>query len=97
MGLAESDPERVHAHGGELQCVLWNLSAWGVPVCSLLGGSMFEFLMPTLVLNEQDDSPQGLGANNRIAVEAQIDFALNEKRYPVWGISPCAIPDVPQG
>lgn len=61
------------------------------------GGSMFEFLMPTLVLNEQDDSPQGLGANNRIAVEAQIDFALNEKRYPVWGISPCAIPDVPQG
>ncbi|MBL8024627.1 MAG: DUF3131 domain-containing protein [Elusimicrobia bacterium] len=61
------------------------------------GGSMFEFLMPTLVINEQDYSPEGLGANARAIVEAQIRYALVEKRYPVWGISPCAIPDVPQG
>lgn len=61
------------------------------------GGSMFEFLMPTLVLNEQDYSPEGLGANNRTIVEAQIHYALNDKGYPVWGISPCAIPEIPQG
>lgn len=61
------------------------------------GGSLFEFLMPTLVLNEQEYSRDGLGANNRVAVEAQIRYALNEKRYPVWGISPCAVPDIPQG
>lgn len=61
------------------------------------GGSMFEFLMPTLVLNEQDYSPEGLGANNRAIVDAQIQYALNEKKYPVWGISPCATPETPQG
>lgn len=61
------------------------------------GGSMFEFLMPTLVMNEQDYSPEGLGANARVIVEAQIRYALDEKHYPVWGISPCAIPSVPQG
>lgn len=61
------------------------------------GGSMFEFLMPTLVLNEREYSPNGLGANNRIVVDAQIRYALEEKKYPVWGISPCATPDIPQG
>ncbi len=61
------------------------------------GGSLFEFLMPTLVLNEREYSPEGLGANNRTAVEAQIHYALQTKRYPVWGISPCATPDSPQG
>lgn len=61
------------------------------------GGSMFEFLMPTLVLDEQGLSPKGLGANNRMVVQEQIRFALEEKKYPVWGISPCSIPDVPLG
>lgn len=61
------------------------------------GGSLFEFLMPTLVLNEREYSPDGLGANNRAAVEAQIHYARVTKRYPVWGISPCATPDSPQG
>jgi hypothetical protein len=61
------------------------------------GGSMFEFLMPTLVLDEQGLSPEGLGANNRVAVREQIRFALEEKKYPVWGISPCSIPDVVLG
>lgn len=57
------------------------------------GGSLFEFLMPTLVLDEKNLSPQGLGANNRIVVDAQIHYAINERRYPVWGLSPCATPD----
>ncbi|MDD5217714.1 MAG: glucoamylase family protein [Candidatus Omnitrophica bacterium] len=54
------------------------------------GGSLFEFLMPTLVMNEKKLSPKGLGLNNRIATELQRDYALKEKKYPVWGISPCA-------
>lgn len=55
------------------------------------GGSLFEFLMPTLVLNEKEFSPEGLGLNDRIATELHRDYALKEKGYPVWGISPAAV------
>ena len=52
------------------------------------GGSLFEYLMPTLVLKERQLSPKGFALNNRTAVELQRDYALNEMGYPVWGISP---------
>ncbi len=61
------------------------------------GGSLFEFLMPTLVMDEARLSPQGLGANNRVVLDAHIRYALEERRYPVWGLSPCATPDDPMG
>ena len=38
-----------------------------------------------------------MGANNKIALDAQIRYALEERRYPVWGLSPCATPDDPLG
>ena len=57
------------------------------------GGSLFEFLMPALVIKEKELAPKGLGLNNSNAIKAHIDFALNEKKYPVWGISPCSTPD----
>jgi hypothetical protein len=57
------------------------------------GGSLFEFLMPTLVVKEKELAAQSLGLNNTHAIKAHIDYALNEKRYPVWGISPCSTPD----
>ena len=55
------------------------------------GGSLFEFLMPTLILNEQKLARRSLGENNRIAAEIHRDYALSTKRYPVWGISPCMV------
>ncbi len=54
------------------------------------GGSLFEFLMPTLVMKERELAPHGLGVNNRMATELHRDYALKEKKYPVWGISPAA-------
>jgi hypothetical protein len=57
------------------------------------GGSLFEALMPTLVLNEKDLAPQSLGLNNKNHVLGHIDYALKELGYPVWGMSPCAIPE----
>ncbi|HNX69216.1 MAG TPA: glucoamylase family protein [Candidatus Omnitrophota bacterium] len=54
------------------------------------GGSLFEFLMPALVIQEGKLAPKGLGRNNRIATEIHRDYALKEKKYPVWGISPAA-------
>lgn len=55
------------------------------------GGSLFEFLMPSLVMKERELAPKGLGLNNRIATELHIDYALNRRGYPVWGISPAAV------
>lgn len=55
------------------------------------GGSLFEYLMPTLVLKERELAPKGLGLNDRIATELHRDYALKEKGYPVWGLSPCAV------
>ncbi len=55
------------------------------------GGSLFEFLMPTLVMKERELAPEALGLNNRIATQLHIEYALDEKGYPVWGISPAAI------
>lgn len=54
------------------------------------GGSLFEVLMPTLVLREREMAPRGLGLNNRTLTALHRDYALLEKKYPVWGISPCA-------
>ncbi|MBI3306959.1 MAG: DUF3131 domain-containing protein [Candidatus Omnitrophica bacterium] len=55
------------------------------------GGSLFEFLMPTLVMRETQLAPKGLGLNNRVATEIHRDYALKEKKYPVWGISPASM------
>ncbi|MDD5085725.1 MAG: glucoamylase family protein [Candidatus Omnitrophica bacterium] len=53
------------------------------------GGSLFEFLMPTLFLDEAHLAPKSLGLNDRIAAEIHRDYA-KKRKYPVWGISPCA-------
>ena len=57
------------------------------------GGSLFEFLMPTMVIHEQKFASKGLGLNDKIVTELQRDYALKEKKYPVWGISPAATAD----
>lgn len=54
------------------------------------GGSLFEFLMPTLVIPEKKLAPRGLGLNNKVATEIHRSYALEERQYPVWGISPAA-------
>ena len=56
------------------------------------GGSMFEFLMPVLFIDEKKYAPASLGENDKRAVEIHIQ----ESRllsYPVWGMSPCAKPE----
>jgi|DewCreStandDraft_4_1066084.scaffolds.fasta_scaffold04495_3 hypothetical protein len=63
----------------------------GVPIVPSWGGSMFEFLMPSLFIDELRYARTSLGENNRRAVDAQIAFAA-ESGMPVWGMSPCANP-----
>jgi len=57
------------------------------------GGSAFEALMPTLVLNEKELAPKGLGLNDARHVQGQIRYALEELQYPVWGMSPSSVPE----
>ncbi|MDM5198327.1 glucoamylase family protein [Fictibacillus enclensis] len=64
----------------------------GIKYVPSWGGSMFEGLMPGLVLNEKKYSKNALGLNNARHVQLQLAFA-KEKGYPVWGFSPSATPD----
>lgn len=64
----------------------------GVKFVPSWGGSMFEGLMPGLVLKEKELGKNGLGLNNQHHVDLQIAFA-KEKGYPAWGFSPAATPE----
>lgn len=57
------------------------------------GGSLFEMLMPTLVMRERELAPKAMGLNNRIYTELHRNYAIKEKKYPVWGISPASTSD----
>ncbi len=56
------------------------------------GGSMFEALMPTLLLDEARYAPRSLGANDAVHARVQRRYAGEELGLSVWGMSPCAAP-----
>ncbi len=56
------------------------------------GGSMFEALMPMLVLDELEYAPRSLGANGLAHAVAQARFARRRLGLSVWGMSPSARP-----
>ncbi|MFN2376726.1 MAG: glucoamylase family protein [Candidatus Binatia bacterium] len=56
------------------------------------GGSMFEALMPRLVLDENRWAPQSLGVNGQAHALLQKSYATEALGYPVWGMSPCISP-----
>ena len=60
------------------------------------GGSLFEALMPTLLVDEQALAPRSLGRNDRVHVEVQRRYALEQLGYPVWGMSPSTAPGAPR-
>ncbi|MFH0985702.1 MAG: glucoamylase family protein [Candidatus Omnitrophota bacterium] len=67
----------------------WN----GLSYVPSWGGSAFEALMPAIVLKEKELAPEGLGKNNAVHVQGQIRYALEELKMPVWGMSPCSVPE----
>src|SRR5262249_7785079 len=54
------------------------------------GGSMFEALMPTLVLDEPPPAPAGPGANPRTHAAPHRGYATEALGLRVWGFSPSA-------
>ncbi|MBK8754854.1 MAG: DUF3131 domain-containing protein [Candidatus Competibacteraceae bacterium] len=67
--------------------------AWkGLRYVPSWGGSLFEALMPLLVLDELHHAPASLGRNAAVHTEVQRRFALEHLGYPVWGLSPSSMP-----
>jgi hypothetical protein len=64
----------------------------GVRFVPSWGGSAFEALMPTLVLDEPRLARASLGANDLAHATVQRRYALETLGYPVWGMSPSATP-----
>lgn len=65
----------------------------GIAYVPSWGGSMFEALMPTLVLDEMAVAPKSLGANARAHVAVQRRAAIGPDDARVWGASPSLRPD----
>lgn len=59
------------------------------------GGSMFEALMPRLLIDEQRYAPASLGRNGDAHAHVQQRYATEILGYPVWGLSPSSA--VPAG
>ena len=67
--------------------------AWkGLKYVPSWGGSLFEALMPLLVLDELRYAPASLGRNARVHTELSRRFTLEHLGYPVWGLSPSSTP-----
>lgn len=64
----------------------------GVEYVPSWGGSMFEALMPTLVVDEKRHAPKSLGANDERHVLVQRRWAEEELGEKVWGMSPSSVP-----
>ncbi len=55
------------------------------------GGSLFEALMPTVLIDEKKYGPENVGTNDVIHAIIQRRYALETLKYPVWGMSPCSM------
>jgi len=52
------------------------------------GGSMFEALMPSLFVPEEQWAPNSWGVNHPLTVDSQIHHGLSDAGYGYWGFSP---------
>ena len=57
------------------------------------GGSMFEALMPTLFVPEEQWGPRSWAINHPLTVAAQIHHGMVEAGYGYWGFSPSNTPE----
>jgi hypothetical protein len=58
------------------------------------GGSMFEALMPSLFVPEEQWGPRSWAVNHPLTVLAQIHHGLVDAEYGYWGFSPSNTPEV---
>ncbi|MFN2427591.1 MAG: glucoamylase family protein [Candidatus Binatia bacterium] len=80
-----------NAEGDEMS--VWHFRWRNYKYVPSWGGSMFEALMPRLVLDEGRWSPRSLGPNGYAHASLQKLYATDVLGLPVWGMSPCISPD----
>jgi len=97
FGWQEQKPQgvtREYRAGGETVSVYEGTYAYGgsrlVPAW---GGSMFESLMPDLLVPEADWGTRSWAVNHPATVQAQITHGLDEADYGFWGFSPSSNPE----
>lgn len=56
------------------------------------GGSMFEALMPDMLVPESQWAPTSWGLNHPLIVRAQKEHGMDEAGYGYWGFSPASNP-----
>lgn len=64
----------------------------GLELVPSWGGSMFEALMPALVVPEAEWGRGSWAVNHPATVAAQIEHGLDEAEYGYWGWSPADVP-----
>ena len=64
----------------------------GIQYVPSWGGSMFEALMPTLLVDEHKYARRSLWMNDEAHATVQCRYASEELGYSVWGISPSTTP-----
>jgi hypothetical protein len=85
LGRHPKEVRGVELEGGAFE---WH----GIRFVPSWGGSMFEAMMPTLLVDEVRFAPRSLGQNGAAHVEVQRRYALEELGVPVWGMSPSGSP-----
>jgi hypothetical protein len=64
----------------------------GMAIVPGWGGSMFEALMPDMLVPESEWAPRSWGVNHPLVVEAQKQHGLDDAGYGYWGFSPASNP-----
>jgi len=64
----------------------------GMKLVPAWGGSMFEALMPDLLVPEAEWGPRSWAINHPASVRAQIEHGIDEAGYGYWGFSPASDP-----
>lgn len=67
----------------------------GLAVIPTWGGSMFEALMPALLVPEVSWSPEGFGVSHRNTVAAQIAFGMDEAGFGYLAVLRTGPDDLP--
>lgn len=64
----------------------------GMSIVPGWGGSMFEALMPDMLVPESEWGPTSWGVNHPLVVKAHKEHGLDEAGYGYWGFSPASNP-----
>jgi hypothetical protein len=96
--LPEHGGEQEQAPQGELREYLGvkvfegSYAYRGARVVPTWGGSMFEAMMVTLFVPEDEWAPKSWGVNHPLYARAQIEHGLEDAGYGYWGFSPASSP-----